>query len=459
MKNVLLFLMAIALVVGTSAKAVAFNSGSTGTDGALNPTANIAIQLPASGIFNYTTVNIPAGVTVTFYNNASNTPAYILSSGNVTIAGTISVNGANGNNIYPGISGPGGFEGGLGGSSSGMAGGNGLGPGGGNAGATGTTAGAGGGGGFGAAGNNGAGGAGGSGGAAYGNNSIVPLVGGSGGGGGNFAMSGVGGGGGGGGGGAIIIASSGTINVTGTITANGGSAPTGYGIGSPYAGGGGGSGGGIRLIANTISVNGTMSATGGSGSSYGYYLGGSGGVGRIRLEANTITGTGTTTPAYTFDYPSTVFVTNVPALVITTIGGVNAPSNPSGQYGSPDVILPLTTTNPVTVTVAATNIPAGTTVTVTAVPEYGSSASATGVLSGTNASSTTSASVTLSTTYQSIITASATYTIQTSMYWNGEKIDKVRVASTMRGGSKATFVTESGKEIKATELLAKLSGW
>ena len=65
----------------------AFNSGSTGADGAFNPTTNTSLQMPASGVFNFTTVNIPFGVTVTFIRNAANTPVVILASGNVTITG------------------------------------------------------------------------------------------------------------------------------------------------------------------------------------------------------------------------------------------------------------------------------------------------------------------------------------------------------------------------------------
>ena len=37
-----------------------FSSGSTGADGALNPTVNTEVVLPPSGILNYSTVNIPA---------------------------------------------------------------------------------------------------------------------------------------------------------------------------------------------------------------------------------------------------------------------------------------------------------------------------------------------------------------------------------------------------------------
>ena len=52
------------------------NSGSTGADGAFNPTTNTVINMAdhPDGIYHYTSVNIPAGVTVTFTPNANNTP-------------------------------------------------------------------------------------------------------------------------------------------------------------------------------------------------------------------------------------------------------------------------------------------------------------------------------------------------------------------------------------------------
>ena len=74
---------------GGPAVAQTFNSGSTGADGALNPTSNATIALLPSGVFNYTTVNIPTGVTVTFTKNVANTPVTILATGNVTIAGSV----------------------------------------------------------------------------------------------------------------------------------------------------------------------------------------------------------------------------------------------------------------------------------------------------------------------------------------------------------------------------------
>src|SRR6185369_2540509 len=97
--------------------AAAFDSGSTGADGAFNPTANVTVPLPPSGVFNYTTVNIPAGVTVKFQKNTTNTPVVILASGDVTIAGTIDLNGGNAENVsnsagtgLPGLGGPGGYD-------------------------------------------------------------------------------------------------------------------------------------------------------------------------------------------------------------------------------------------------------------------------------------------------------------------------------------------------------------
>jgi hypothetical protein len=122
--------LAIAIAVGASCAppvASAFTSGSTGSDGAFAPTVNTTVTLPPSGIFNYTTVTIPVGVTVKFERNATNTPLVILAAGDVTIAGTLDVrgyaapgvgaagDGAQGDDGQPGKGGPGGFAGGKGG--------------------------------------------------------------------------------------------------------------------------------------------------------------------------------------------------------------------------------------------------------------------------------------------------------------------------------------------------------
>src|SRR5438132_9969082 len=171
---------------GGPAAAQTFNSGGTGADGAFSPTSTTTLTLPPSGVFNFTTVNIPSGVTVRFTKNATNTPVTILASGDVTIAGTIDVSGAPGGGgsgqtlLTPngGRGGPGGFDGGSG--SNGIVsttGGAGLGPGGGAGGVLFVSNS--GGGGVGTAG--GGGGQGSGGGPAYGTPTLLPLIGGSGG--------------------------------------------------------------------------------------------------------------------------------------------------------------------------------------------------------------------------------------------------------------------------------------
>ncbi|MBI3825759.1 MAG: hypothetical protein HY294_07180, partial [Candidatus Rokubacteria bacterium] len=113
------------LTLLTAAPAAAqgtFSSGSTGADGALSPGGNVTIPLPPSGVFNYTTISIPPGVTVTFTRNAANTPVTLLASGDVSIGGTITLDGQVGGDgslsiqLQPngGRGGPGGSDGGTG---------------------------------------------------------------------------------------------------------------------------------------------------------------------------------------------------------------------------------------------------------------------------------------------------------------------------------------------------------
>ena len=216
----------LVLTGAVSDAAFAFDSGSTGVDGAFNPSTSVTLALPTNGIFNFTDVTVAAGVVVTFTANASNTPVRILASGDVTIDGTVRVDGEAGgpfNDSSAGAAGPGGHAGGRGGlfnSSGEPQGGDGLGPGRGtgapnciNCEAGGAS--------FGSAGSNGnVSGTQGTAGPVYGNSELLPLIGGSGGGGGggfvNLAP------GGGGGGGALLVAASGTLTVNGTISALGG---------------------------------------------------------------------------------------------------------------------------------------------------------------------------------------------------------------------------------------------
>ena len=248
----------LALGIAALASAQTFTSGSTGADGVFNPPTTVpagttvngstyTVPLPASGTFNFTTITIASGTTVKFARNAKNTPVTLLASGDVTIAGTIDLNGSAGAAYQTttatystgGKGGPGGYDGGSGETRAAFTtgAGNGVGPGGGKgAAASQYPAGyacQGGGAGYLVAGGNGytytqcGTNYDGAGGAAYGNGANLPLLGGSGGGGGAIAgMTG-----GGAGGGAILIATSGTLTLTGTIRANGGAGGSGAHVG------------------------------------------------------------------------------------------------------------------------------------------------------------------------------------------------------------------------------------
>ena len=454
--GVLVFLAAAVNVRAQSA----FSSGSTGADGPFSPATSQTIVVPDSGVFNFTTVNIPTGVTITFARNLSNKPMTILASGDVTIAGTINIDGKPGStNGFGGPGGPGGFTGGAGGygfdqSFSGVPG-EGPGAGGGGLGnATISQPGSGGGGGFGtngAAGQTGANA--GQAGQRFGTPTIIPLIGGSGGGGG-ASLSNSRGGAAGGGGGAILIASSGTITISGTITSKGGNGNTGN------AGGGGGSGGAIRLIANTVTGAGSLNVGGGLGGSPNIsFAGGVGGQGYIRVEAYDFTGfTGTSTPAniISFVLPHPVTSPTSPTLRIASIGGVNAPSVPQGTLlGNPDVIVPSTQTNPVTVALEAANLPLGTIIQVTLTPPKGSRTTvpSTG-LAGTEAASTATASLTLPGGL-SVVSASAVIDLALAkldpIFINGERVRQIEVAATFGGASEMIYVTESGRRVKRTD--------
>jgi hypothetical protein len=491
----------LATLAAASAQA-AVSSGSTGADGALNPTVNTEIVVPESGILNYTTVNIPSGVTVKFKKNTANTPVFILATGDVTIAGTVDIRGGDakatgtygdgvlGDDGIPGPGGPGGFDGGRGGRDDGalrtdiIRGGTGLGPGGGMGGLEG---------------GDGCNSIGyyhyiGIGGAyngnayqgyganyycnvssitvyskAYGSPLLQPLIGGSGGGGGRGGTT-FAGSGGGGGGGAILIASSTKITVTGSIDTTGGD---GGGISGTGAGGqgAGGSGGAIRLVAGTIAGNGALYANGGCinynntrrqycGSSGSNQQGGA--PGRIRLEGDAITFSGTSQPAYAADVPGPIFIADAPSLRIVSVAGQTVPANPTGNA---DVTLPATTTGPIDVVFQTTNVPIGNTVLLRLVPAYGQP---TEVLSPAIAGTTSSGNATVSVTLPqgpSTLQATTTYTVvvsgmlDLSNFAKNEKVEKVEVTVSMVGDAKARLITASGKSYDVSYSALRAAGF
>jgi hypothetical protein len=342
------------LLLALGARAAIVVPGADSSDGVLNITTNTEIDLsqavtgtwnqnntantgkgvydPAKWVvvFKYSSVTVADGATVTFKNHASRAPVMWLVNGPVTINGAVSLNGQD-TQFAPALAeaGPGGFRGGTATYLSSPRGGAGFGPGGGlqinnnqGLGASYGTAVA-------------------QSGAAYGNPSLIPLIGGSGGA-GDLEFNG-GRRGGGGGGGALLIASTGTVTVasTGEVRANGG---IGNVLGFDGDDSGGGSGGGIRVVCDTLAGAGKLTASGGGSFSS------IGGLGRIRVERVTNSGTvqivpdPSVVPLNASDTAIIIPPAGAPEVKIISIGGVTAPADPRAGFGAvgPDVALPQT---------------------------------------------------------------------------------------------------------------------
>jgi hypothetical protein len=450
-----LAMAALWLAWAHAASAQTFSSGSTGADGAFSPTVSQSLGVRPGGVYHYTTVNIPAGVTVSYFRGADNSPVVILATGAVTISGTISVSGDQGNiggcPVAGARGGPGGFNGGMSGSLSSVPTA-GEGPAGGQP-------------------STGSGGNGGLYGAPQSLVGLTPLFGGSGGGGPAF-VSIVGCASGSGGGGAILIASSASITVNGVISANGGNS-TATGAGCSLFGGGG-AGGAIRLVANTITGanTGLISALGGS-------AGGScpntaGGVGRIRLEANSFTNfLGQTNPVPSVvNAPGAVSaggspaLVNVPSLSIASIGGLSVPGATNASYSVPDLTLAPGTANPIPVVVNVSNTPVGapTQITVRVIPRSPGTATNVNVPptehGGSFASSTATANVTLLAGQVSLLQAFATMTLTGQLaslfpLIDGEPVERVKLAADLGEASTLSLVTASGREVNVEQLRAE----
>lgn len=339
-------------VAGTVSAAISV-PGADGSDGVLNITANTVIDLSQAVtgtwdqnnaanagkgvydaakwavVFKYSSVTVASGATVTFKNHASRAPVVWLVSGDVAIDGTVSLNGqaaaAPPNLAEPG---PGGFRGAIGDYSAGVGTGAGFGPGGAGKSAKG-----------GSYGTSPAGEP-----PAYGNPSLIPLIGGSGGS-GNNGSTGVGGGGGGG---AMLIACTQTLTLNGTISAAGGAGAAYYYSDTT----GGGSGGGVRLVCSTLAGTGACRALAGTGG-----RNAAAGLGRIRLERAVNANTLQVVPD-----PSIVPLAEsatallwppagAPEVRVVSIGGQAPPADPRASFGTEgaDVALPQTASTQVVV--------------------------------------------------------------------------------------------------------------
>lgn len=356
MKTKLLTLLLGMLTGMISSQAAIVVPGANGSDGALNISTDTVIDLSQAVtgawdadnaanagkgiydaakwavVFKYSSVTVAATKTLTFINHPSRAPVVWLVSGDVTINGTVSLNGQDLQNApLLAEGGPGGFRGGSASYLAGPGASVGFGPGGGgrqnNAGFAGSY------------GTNG----GGMTNATYGNPSLVPLIGGSGGAGDpefNSDRKG-----GGGGGGALLVASTGTVLLAGEIRANGGA-------GKVYGGEetGGGSGGGIRVVCDTLQGTGKVTAAGGGGWQVG-------GLGRIRLERVNNSNSLIVVPDPSV-IPLTVGDTaliwppaDAPQVKIISIGAQPVPADPRPSFGAagPDVALPQTSSTQVIV--------------------------------------------------------------------------------------------------------------
>lgn len=394
-----------------------FSSGSTGSDGPLDLAAlscsNCTLQVPPSGVFNFTTVNIPSGKQLSFTANLQNTPVVILAQGNVVVAGQILISGGSLNSCSGGSGGMGGFAGG----SSCTAHEPGFGPGGGRpdlqqpANRNGKW---------------------------VGPLSLVPIVGGSGGAG---CCSGSGGGGGGG---ALVLASSSTISISGIIFADGA-----CGFNST----GDGSGGAVRLVANSITVSGSIFARGCSSSNSNF------GVIRLESPAGSFTGQANPPPILsTTINPTIVANNNTPSLTITSIAGFAAPSNPAARSDFVDLMLPSQLSDPISVVVHGRNLPVGTQVQMTI---GGSHATVTsGTLAGTFDLSTATLNVSgLSRTSVSTLFVFAIVATPSSLQAlnpkGANRVARIRIEATLGGASKFAFLRANGSMIDAARLPPK----
>ena len=328
---------------------------SDGSDGAFAPTESVEIDLglaftatwdtagAGNGVydpnqwavvFKYASVNIPEGVTVTFKNHPTYAPVVWLVQGNVTIDGELNLDGRAGvtdsnGALIPKDPGPGGFRGGA---TSPQGWGSGYGAGGGLRSNRGNYLGI------------------------YGNPQVVPLIGGSGGGAStNVPYSGSSGGG------AILIAARETINLSGSISANGGSSGQ-----SGSAVGARGSGGAVRLIASAVEGVGTVTALNTS-------LGGEN-PGRIRIESTSLSNSIVTLPE-TIVVPPTVPPqiwppANSPTARVASVDSVLAPLDPRAPLvAAADVAIQ--NNDPVNILIETANFPIEGIVQLFVIPKFG----------------------------------------------------------------------------------------
>ncbi|MFQ5597534.1 MAG: hypothetical protein ACE5GK_05730, partial [Nitrospiria bacterium] len=146
--------------------------------------------------------------------------------------------------------------------------------------------------------------------------------------------------------------------------------------------------------------------------------------------------------------------------VNSAVGGIPTSANPTGSFTVADISLPVGTTNPVPVSLIATNTPVGTVFKVRLNPlppavrvDVDSSPS-----SGGFSNSTTIAQVNFTVGQVSVLSAFATFTLpaQTASLVpiiDGEPVERVMLAANIGQSSLLTLVTKSGKAVPAKEVM------
>jgi hypothetical protein len=433
MKRTVVTCVLLLLATAGMAKAQTFSSGSTGADGALDTSAMTCavdaqgrlceVQLPPNGVLNYTTVNVFSGDRLVFKPNLQNTPVYLRAQGAVTIAGQIDLNGGRLDRRTPG---PGGFHGGA----LGLAG---FGPGAGPQ-PDGSPDGR-----------------------WVGPLSLVPLIGGSGGRGGRCDAFSYMGSEGSGGGGAIVIASSTSVTVAGSISANGGSFFFDPGCSGNW---GFGAGGAIRIVANSIVVSGALTANGGCQSGWGWSsCRGLPGVIRIEAPLDARAFSGSSSPAAVLSQINPTLGpsgSDAPSLAIVSVGGYAVPAYSGQRFDTVDLLLPMQLPDPIPVVVVASNIPTGTSVGI----NFGTSNAGTvtpGTLTGSDSSSSATVLVSgLNRSQLAYLFVSATFNVPSSLAaLNRSGVDRVaqlRVTAAPGAAPQYSFMRADGSPIEPARL-------
>jgi hypothetical protein len=268
----------------------------------------------------------------------------------------------------------------------------------------------------------------------------------------------------------MLLAATGTVQLTGRISAVGGSSGNSDRDGDVTAGGAG-SGGAIRIVGTHLNGDGTVDVHG-PDRGFAYLatpwgarncIGGSGSPGRIRLEAEVYRFQGSTPGTIaTIGTPSTLFLETGPILKFLSVAGLPVPEAPTGIN---DVTIPSGTSDPINVTVGTLNVPVGTIVRVMMVPQVGPAVGVDNApTTGTDVSASTQIALNIP-SGASTLQASATYTVVASVgdalsrFAQGERVERVTLTSTLGQGNKAIWHTIAGRQFDVEPALLKLAAF